>query len=123
MKNTKSGFSLKKRLFSFKYAFQGFKILLLEEHNFRIHILAAALAIITSFVLKINKLEWTSILISISIVLITETINTAIENLAGFVSPVYNILIKKVKDLTATAVLIACIIAFVNALIIFIPKL
>lgn len=123
MKISSSIFSIKDRLRSFKYALNGFKILLLEEHNFRIHILASVLVIITSLVLQINRLEWTVILLSISIVLVTETINTAIENLANFVSPKYNTLIKKIKDLTAAAVLIASIIAFVIAIIIFIPNL
>jgi diacylglycerol kinase len=51
------------------------------------------------------------------------TINSAIENLADFVSPEKNDQIKKVKDLSAGAVLIGAITALFIGLIVFIPKL
>jgi len=52
-----------------------------------------------------------------------EIINSAIEQLADFVSPDYHEAIKKVKDLSAAAVLISALVSVIIACIIFIPKI
>lgn len=116
-------FSIIKRLKSFIFALNGLKILILEEHNARIHLVAAILVIIAGILLKISNVEWLAIIFSIGLVFALETINSAIENLADFISPDKNDQIKKVKDLSAGAVLIGAIAALVNGLIIFIPKI
>ena len=116
-------FSIIKRLKSFAFALNGLKILILEEHNARIHLVAAILVIISGILLKISNAEWVAVTFSIGLVFALETINSAIENLADFVSPEKNDQIKKVKDLSAGAVLIGAIAALVNGLIIFIPKI
>ena len=116
-------FSIIRRLKSFTFALNGLKILILEEHNARIHLVAAILVIISGILLKISNAEWVAVTFSIGLVFALETINSAIENLADFVSPEKNDQIKKVKDLSAGAVLIGAIAALVNGLIIFIPKI
>jgi len=116
-------FSIIKRLKSFTFALNGLKILILEEHNARMHLVAAILVIISGILLKISNAEWVAVTFSIGLVFALETINSAIENLADFVSPEKNDQIKKVKDLSAGAVLIGAIAALVNGLIIFIPKI
>ena len=116
-------FSIIKRLKSFTFALNGLKVLILEEHNARIHLVAAILVIISGILLKISNAEWVAVTFSIGLVFALETINSAIENLADFVSPEKNDQIKKVKDLSAGAVLIGAIAALVNGLIIFIPKI
>jgi diacylglycerol kinase len=50
-------------------------------------------------------------------------LNTVLENLADFYSLENQILIKKVKDLSAAAVLISATAAAAIGLIIFIPKI
>lgn len=116
-------FSLIKRLKSFKYAFNGLKTLLLEEHNSRIHLLAAIVAIVAGFYFDISSAEWLFILVAIGAVFAVELINSAIENLADMVTKEQHPVIKKVKDLAAGGVLIVSIMAFVIGLIIFVPKL
>jgi len=119
----KEKFSIKKRIKSFKYAFNGFKVLISEEHNSRIHIAISILVIILGFMLSISPSEWVSIFFAIGLVFATESINSAIENLADFVSPQKNDLIKKAKDLSAFAVLFSAIISVIIGLIIFLPKI
>ncbi len=121
MKNQK--FSVKNRLKSFKYAFSGLKTLVTEEHNSWIHILAAIIAITAGFLTKINLYEWVAVIFVIGFVITLEIINSAIENLADFVSPDKHDKIKKIKDLSAAGVLIAAITALITGLIIFIPKI
>lgn len=121
MKNQR--FSIKSRLKSFKYAFSGLKTLVTEEHNSRIHILAAIIAITAGFLLKINLYEWIAVVFAIGFVIALEIVNSAIENLSDFVSPDKHEKIKKIKDLSAAGVLIAAITALITGLIIFIPKI
>ena len=116
-------FSIKNRLKSFKYAFNGLKILLKEEHNARIHLLATVLVVFSGFILKIHFLEWIAVIFAIGMVFALEIINSAIENLADFVSPEKHEMIAKIKDLAASAVLVGAISAFLVGTIIFIPKI
>ncbi len=118
----KQEFSLTKRIKSFKHAINGFKILLKEEHNARIHLVAALMVISLSLYLKLDKIEWMFILFSIGIVFIGEILNSAIENLSDFVSPKKNQFIKKAKDLGAAAVLLSAILASIIGLFVFLPK-
>lgn len=116
-------FSIRKRLKSFAYAFNGLKLLLKEEHNARIHFIVSAIVIIAGFYFNLNAYEWIAILFSIALVITLEIINTVIENIADFVSPEKNEKIKNIKDLAAAAVLVGAIAAVAIGLIVFIPKL
>jgi diacylglycerol kinase (ATP) len=120
---TKTRFSLISRLGSFKYAFRGFWLLLRNEHNSRIHLLAAIVAIALGFILKINLLEWSVLVLVISIVIITELFNTSIETISDIIDNKWNESIRNAKDYAAAAVLVAAIISVAAGGFIFIPKL
>lgn len=120
MKNQK--FSIAQRLKSFAYAFNGLKTLLKEEHNARIHLVAAIIVVIAGVRLKLSSLEWVAIVFAIAFVLIAEIINTSIENIADFISPAKHDQIKKIKDLAAAGVLISALSALIVGAIIFLPK-
>jgi len=115
-------FSLRKRIASFRYAFNGLKILMREEHNARIHLFAACCVLIAGAVFKISTSEWIAVVLCIGSVFALELVNSAIENIANFISPERNKTIKKVKDLAAGAVLVAAIASAIIGLIIFLPK-
>jgi diacylglycerol kinase (ATP) len=116
-------FSLKSRLKSFRFAFNGISSLLKNEHNARIHILAVAVALATGIVLKINFQEWCFIIIAIGLVFIAELFNTSLETIADAVDPEWNEKIRKAKDYAAAAVLISTIAAVIIAGLIFIPAI
>ena len=121
--NRPEKFSWTKRLASFRYAFNGLKILIREEHNARIHLFAACCVLIAGAVFKISLSEWIAVIFCIGWVIALELINSAIENTADFISKEKNETIKKIKDLSAGAVLIAAIASAVIGLIIFLPKI
>ncbi len=121
MKN--DGFTLRKRLRSFKFAFNGIKLLIEKEHNAWIHCFAAVCVIIAGFVFGISKTEWIAVVFAIGTVLAAEAVNSSIEAIADLVSPGYNEAIKRTKDLAAGAVLILAIAAAIVGLIIFVPKI
>ena len=120
---TQKKFSFKSRLESFKYAFDGFKTLFLEEHNARIHLFIALIIILTGFYYNLSNIEWLFIIFCIGFVFFAELVNSSIENIADFVSPEKHTSIKKVKDLAAAAVLTSAITSVIVGLIIFIPKI
>ena len=119
----KQNFSIVKRIQSFKYAFTGLKILIKEEHNARIHLVAMISVIIAGYFFKISINEWIAVFLSIGFVFSIEIINSAIENMADFISPEKNASIKKIEDLSAASVLIAALTALIIGLLIFIPKI
>ncbi len=122
MKPTEN-FSIRKRIKSFYYAFHGLKIVIVKEHNFRIHLLAAVVAVAAGLFFNISSPEWIAIVLIITLVLTLEIVNSSLEKLADFVSPEKNNAIKTIKDMAATAVLLSAIAALIIAAIIFIPKM
>ncbi len=116
-------FSILNRIKSFGFAFNGFKILIKEEHNARIHLFAAVCVLIAGFALKISTFEWIAIVFAIGFVITLEIINSAIENISNFISPEKHESIKKIKDLAAAGVLLSAVTALIIGLIIFIPKI
>jgi diacylglycerol kinase len=121
MKNT--GFSISKRLKSFVFAFNGLKILFKEEHNSIIHLIVTVLVITASIYFELSMYEWIAVIFSIGLVFTAEIINTAIENIADFLTTEKNDKIKIIKDLSAAAVLVSVITAVTIGIIIFLPKL
>lgn len=116
-------FSVKSRFGSFKFALRGLKSMLKNEHNSRIHLLAAVIALTLAVILKINRDEWALLIIVIGVVFITELLNSSLEALADLVDNEWNEKIKISKDYAAAAVIISAIIALVIGGLIFIPKI
>lgn len=113
-------FSIRDRVRSFRYAFNGFAILFREEHNARIHAVAAIGAIALGLYQSISPNEWLWIALSIALVFLTEILNSAIENMCDGISTSHQSWIKKAKDLSAAAVLVAAAFALFVALQIFV---
>ena len=118
-----SKFSVLKRMLSFKFAFQGIKLLFKEEHNSWIHLCFTILAVALAVWLKISLLEWVLVIFCIGFVFVIEIINTAIENICDFISPEKNSMIKRIKDLSAAAVLFSAVTSLIVGILIFLPKL
>ncbi len=109
---------------SLKHASNGLVTVFKEERNMKYHISLMIIVLVFSILFQLSKIEWLFILISIFLVLITETINTAFETIVDLVTDrKYHILAKKVKDMAAGAVLLSAILACLIGAIIFIPKI
>lgn len=107
---------------SFSYAISGIIEVTKTQWNFRFHLFAIIAVIISGFYFKVSTSEWLALTGVIGLVLVAEAINTALEYLVDLVSPEWNELAGKVKDISAGAVLISAIIAAITGLLIFIPK-
>jgi diacylglycerol kinase len=114
---------VKKRLDSFKYAFKGLAYVIKTQANMKIHLLATFLAVLTGLFLKISSIEWAILTLTICLVLVFESVNTAIEYFIDLVSPEYNEKAGHAKDIAAAAVLITAFAAIIIGTIIFLPKI
>ena len=114
---------MRKRLKSFSYAFSGLKTALIKEHNARIHLVAAVMALGCAAYFRISCYEWIAVVFAIGFVFAMELFNSAIENMADFVTQERHDTIRKVKDLSAAAVLASALAALVVGLIVFLPKI
>ena len=119
----KKRFSLVARIKSSTHAWRGLGILIKTTHNAWLEILFALLAIYLGFILSIIQTEWLFIVFSIGIVVISETINTAIEIDVDLTSPEYHPYARDTKDVAAAAVFLSVLMSVVVGCIIFLPKI
>ena len=110
---------MKKFFNSFLYAFNGIRTAVVEQRNLRIHLVATTIVVAAGFHFDVSGFEWAILLLTCSLVIGLEMINTALEYLTDLASPNIHPLAKKVKDVAAGAVLIAAIFAVVIAVLIF----
>lgn len=111
--------SFKKLVNSFKYAFSGINYAYKTQRNVKIHFVAAVIVLIVSYFWEISKLELFMLIFAISLVIITEMINTAIEKTIDLYTKEYNPLAKIAKNVAAGAVLVAAINAIIVAYLVF----
>ena len=108
---------------SFLFALNGLREAIRHEKNFRVQCIVALFVIIAGLFFSLTATEWMILLLCFAVVLSFEIINSAIEKLCDLVSPEFNLTIKKVKDMSASAVLLSAIITFFIGCIIFLPKI
>ena len=121
--NNPNSFSIRARIKSFRYAFEGLISFFAAEHNAIIHLLITISAVAAAAFFGVSKLEWIAITLVTGLVWVTEVFNTAIEKLCDFVSHDFHPGIKFIKDLSAAAVLVAAAVALLTGAIIFLPKI
>ncbi len=122
MKNPNDSF-LVGRLRSLKFAFKGIWILITTEDSIKVQLFFTVIAIVFGFVFNISNTEWMLQFLIIALVLVAETINTAIEKIADFIHPDYHEKIGIIKDVAAGAPTFAAIISLIIGSIIYIPKI
>ncbi len=108
---------------SFQYALEGFLSAVRSEANLRFHIASTVIVIALGFWLQIASIEWCIVVLCIGAVFGFELINTSIEQLCNHVTAEEHPSIKKIKDISAAAVLIVSLVSLTAGVIIFLPKL
>lgn len=107
---------------SFNAAFVGFILVMRTQRNMRYHFLAALFIIIMSIILNVTRIELMILALAITLILVSEMINTAAENIVNIVKSKYHPLAKVVKDISAAAVLTCVINAIIVGYMIFSTK-
>ena len=106
---------------SFKCAFGGIFTAIREERNTKIHFAAALFVMVLGFLLGLSSVKLAILALTCGLVIACETINTAIERIVDMVKPEYDERAKKIKDISAGAVLSAAITAAFVGIIFFGP--
>jgi diacylglycerol kinase len=108
---------------SFGYALSGIVSCFRSEPNFRIHSGFSIVVLILSFVCNISAIEWIAVSFCIAFVISMEMLNTAIEKFCDVIHKEVHPAIKKVKDISAGAVLVSALFSLIAGTIIFLPKI
>lgn len=93
-------------------AFNGLKIAL-NHKAVTIQIVLGIMAIIGGIIIKLDHYEWLAFIICISLVVLSEIFNTAIEKIGDYLNIEKDEKIKTIKDLSSAAVLISAIGALI----------
>ena len=112
-----------KLLRSFGYAFAGIRSCFKSELNFRIHTCFMIIAVMLSIAFNLSAKEWVIVSFCIAFVIVMEMFNTALEKLCDIVHKKLHPGIKKVKDISAGAVLISVLFSLITGAVIFLPKI
>ena len=112
----KNGYKFSRTL---TFAWRGIKFCIRNERNMRFHLIAGTLAVVVGFLQGISLQEWAILSLTITLVLVLEMINTAIENVVDMFTTDYHPLAEVAKNVAAGAVLVAALNALVVGAVIF----
>ena len=108
-----------KEVRSFLCAFRGIYDAVKSEAHLRFHIVAAFYVVIFAALGEFSSHEWVLLILTISMVIFAELVNTALEKLCDLYSKEKNEKIRFIKDVSAGAVLVTAIGAALVAMVLF----
>ena len=106
----------------FADSFNGLKIAL-GHKAVRIQIILGLMAVIGGLIIHLNCYEWLAFVICISLVILCEVFNTAIEKIGDYLSKENDERIRVIKDLSSAAVLVSSFGALAVCLICVIRRI
>ncbi|MFW6068037.1 MAG: diacylglycerol kinase family protein [Chloroflexota bacterium] len=112
-----------RRVQSFRYAFEGWAHVLRTQRNAWIHAIITIAVVLLGWWLRLGRLEWVGLLLTIMIVWMAEFTNTAIEAVVDMTMPQRHPLAKVAKDVAAATVLVGALGAVIIGLLILGPPL
>jgi diacylglycerol kinase (ATP) len=98
---------------SFHHAFEGIIYATRTQWNMRLHLVAAALVLVATLYLRLQRPYVIGIVITVAVVLAFELLNTAIEAIVDLLTSEQHPLAKVAKDAAAGAVLIVAFAAII----------
>ena len=107
---------------AFNAAIEGVIYTFKHERNMKIHYVIAVVVLLISLFLNLSRVEMMILLLSISLVIVSEMFNTAVENAVDLITNEIHPLAKIAKDVAAGGVLIASLNAVAVGYLIFYDK-
>ncbi|WP_034413715.1 diacylglycerol kinase [Candidatus Photodesmus blepharus] len=102
---------LKRLKNSARYSCQGLKVAFRKEASFRQEVWLGLFLIPLSFWLDVTQIERILLVVGVLMIMLAELLNTAIEVLVDLISPRYNELAAKAKDIASASVMVTMITA------------
>lgn len=109
----------KNPLQSLRHAVEGVVHTFRTQRHMRFHFFTALLVLATGLLYRLPRIEMLILIFALSLVLVTEMFNTAVEAVVDMITQSYHPAAKFAKDIAAGAVLIAAINAVVVGLVLF----
>jgi diacylglycerol kinase len=106
---------------SFGYAWAGIVFAFKRDQNLRFHFFVAFLVIIFSLILNVNPFEMGILGVMILLVIVTEMINTTIENMVDLITKEHHEEAKRAKDVGSGMVLLTAAGSIIVGVLIFLP--
>jgi undecaprenol kinase/diacylglycerol kinase (ATP) len=104
---------------SLRYAYEGLKYALSTQPNMKIHFFVSFVVLVSAVFFQLSRTDILFILLAITLVIVTELINTAVEKTVDLAMPERHPLAKIAKDTAAAAVLVTAVFAVAVGLIVF----
>jgi diacylglycerol kinase (ATP) len=108
---------------SVRLALVGISYLFVYHRNMRMIFVSGVAALLLGIYLKLSGIELVALCITITLVLMAEIFNTAIELIIDMRLNKYHTLVKLVKDISAAVVLIASVNALAVGYVLFVRKI
>ncbi|MZQ81890.1 diacylglycerol kinase family protein [Paenibacillus sp. 5J-6] len=104
---------------SFRYAYEGIKYALDTQRNMKFHFCVAFLVLLAALFARLPKTDILFILLAVTLMIVTELINTAVEKTVDLAMPDRHPLAKIAKDVAAASVLVSAGFAVIVGMIVF----
>lgn len=105
---------------TFRNARKGMRLVLKSEVNIRVHLCIAVIVMLAAYFLNFSIEKMCILLLTISIVIISEMLNSAIEfALDAVFHNKYSRLVGMAKDISAGAVMLASVVAVIIGILLF----
>jgi diacylglycerol kinase len=104
---------------SFRYAYEGLQYALSTQPNMQFHFSVGLIALILALLLELPKAEILFVLLAVTLVIVTELINTAVEKAVDLAMPERHPIAKIAKDVAAASVLVSAVFAAITGMIVF----
>jgi diacylglycerol kinase len=114
---------IRRLLKSFTYSFKGLRKIIQEEQNLKIQLIFGLIAAILGITFQVSRTEWMVLIISSTLVIFAEVLNSAVERVTDVLKPRINDYVKEIKDIMAAAVMISAISSVIIGIIVFYPYL
>ncbi len=109
---------------TFKNARKGMRLVLKSEVNIRIHFIIAMIVMAFGFALDFGTEKMCILLLTVSFVIVSEMINSAIEfSLDAVFHNKYSKLVGMAKDISAGAVMVSSVVAVIIGILLFVPAI
>lgn len=92
-----------------------------SQRHMRVHFLAAAAVLLLALFYRVAALDFVALAFAVTLVLVVELVNTALEVVVDLVSPDFHPLARRVKDVAAGSVLVASIGAAMAGYVVLAP--
>lgn len=108
---------------SFGHAAAGVAYVLRTQRNARIHLAVAIAVVVLGLFLRLPRLDWGVLVVTMGMVFVAEFVNTVVEAIVNLISPEVHPLARIAKDVASGAVLVLAAVAVIVGLLVLGPPL